>query len=560
MLQSLYIENIAVIEKTSIEFQKGLNILTGETGAGKSILIDALCAVLGERTSKDLVRTGAEKALVTAQFTDLSQEIVREMEEMGIPDEEATLLLQRMIRADGKNVCRANGMPVTISTLKTLGGQLVNIHGQHDGQALLSSDRHMEYIDKMAGGQPLYRRFSVSYNGMKELERELLLLQTDETKKEQKLELLRYQIEELEQADIRPGELEELTRRKSAYLNSEKVQNSLNDSYLSLMGDEEGPGARELLSRASSSLEEAAEYLEELRPVAARLLDLAYEMEDCGDAVRDSLSELAFDPQELEELEERLELLHRLSRKYGPTEEEMAAFLEGARKELDQIEFADARREECAAELARSREETLRLAEEISTLRKESLQRFVERVTGELVFLDMPKVTFVADHQTKELGADGVDRIVFLISVNPGEPPKPLSKIASGGELSRIMLAIKNVLTAHDDVDTLIFDEVDTGVSGSAAQKIGCKLKEVSHNRQVVCITHLAQIAAQADAHLLIHKEISEDKTYTQVTPLDREGRIEEIARIMGGRVVTDLMKKSAQQLLEDAETAENGG
>lgn len=551
MLQSLYIENIAVIEKTSIEFEDGLNVLTGETGAGKSILIDAICAILGERTSRDLVRTGTDKAQVSAVFESLSQEIVSLLEQLGYePDEDGTLLLQRMIKPDGKGACKINGKPATISLLKKLGTHLINIHGQHDSQALLSAEKHIRYIDKVAQNEELLSQFTQCYTAFRKIEKELAETQVDTAQKEQQMDLLNYQINEIEQAEIEIGEMQELVRKRDIYANSEKVIEALNTAYSALVGDEEVRGARDLLTGAANELDRVSGYFEELQDTAAKLQDLSYELEDCTDKIRDSFSELEYDPRELDEIEERLDLLHRLSRKYGKTEEEILEFLENARKELEKIELSDERRERLEQERAVKFEEITHLAEKLSEARKKSLKQFVKRVTEELAFLDMPKVKFVADRRRRELCAEGIDQIEFLISVNPGEEPKPLSKIASGGELSRIMLAIKNVLAENDDVDTLIFDEIDTGVSGSAAQKIGLKLKEVAQNRQVICITHLAQIAAQADAHLLIQKNVQGERTYTEVTPLDHAGRVRELARIMGGIEITDLMLQNAEQMI----------
>lgn len=559
MLTSLQIENIAVIEKAEITFDKGLNILTGETGAGKSIIIDSINAVLGERTTRELVRTGAPFAKVSALFFGLSHAAEQVLKSLDLePEEDGSLLIQRSISSDGRSACRINGQTATVSMLRQLGGELINIHGQHDSQSLLSSEKHIGFIDALAQDEALLEEYHGLYAAYVKIRRALNELQMDEEEKLRKIDLLRFQIDELEAANLQIGERETLTQERTRCLNAEKILQSLRRAYDAINGTEESLGASQLLTDAAAGLQDAARYYGAIESTAQEMLDLSYNLESYADEIRNAFDTLSYDPGDLEQIEERLDLLYKLSRKYGETEEEMLVYLEKARAELDEITFS----EERVQKLDEERRETVRkikaLAVTLSNVRRQAGERFARQVEAELSYLDMPHVRFIVHHEQVKPGPNGADEIEFLISANPGEPPRPLAKIASGGELSRIMLAIKNVLSGSDEIGTLIFDEIDTGVSGRAAQKIALKLKQVSAGRQVICVTHLAQIAAQADCHLLIQKTVRDDQTYTQVDALDFEGRKREIARIMGGMdEITPLQLQSAEELLRAAGISE---
>ena len=559
MLTSLQIENIAVIEKAEITFDKGLNILTGETGAGKSIIIDSINAVLGERTTRELVRTGAPFAKVSALFFGLSHAAEQVLKSLDLePEEDGSLLIQRSISSDGRSACRINGQTATVSMLRQLGGELINIHGQHDSQSLLSSEKHIGFIDALAQDEALLEEYHGLYAAYVKIRRALNELQMDEEEKLRKIDLLRFQIDELEAANLQIGERETLTQERTRCLNAEKILQSLRLAYDAINGTEETAGASQLLTDAAAGLQDAAHYYGAIESTAQEMLDLSYNLESYADEIRNAFDTLSYDPGDLEQIEERLDLLYKLSRKYGETEEEMLAYLEKARAELDEITFS----EERVQKLDEERRETVRkikaLAVTLSNVRRQAGERFARQVEAELSYLDMPHVRFIVHHEQVKPGPNGADEIEFLISANPGEPPRPLAKIASGGELSRIMLAIKNVLSGSDEIGTLIFDEIDTGVSGRAAQKIALKLKQVSAGRQVICVTHLAQIAAQADCHLLIQKTVRDDQTYTQVDALDFEGRKRELARIMGGMdEITPLQLQSAEELLRAAGISE---
>lgn len=559
MLTSLQIENIAVIEKAEITFDKGLNILTGETGAGKSIIIDSINAVLGERTTRELVRTGAPFAKVSALFFGLSHAAEQVLKSLDLePEEDGSLLIQRSISSDGRSACRINGQTATVSMLRQLGGELINIHGQHDSQSLLSSEKHIGFIDALAQDEALLEEYHGLYAAYVKIRRALNELQMDEEEKLRKIDLLRFQIDELEAANLQIGERETLTQERTRCLNAEKILQSLRLAYDAINGTEETAGASQLLTDAAAGLQDAARYYGAIESTAQEMLDLSYNLESYADEIRNAFDTLSYDPGDLEQIEERLDLLYKLSRKYGETEEEMLAYLEKARAELDEITFS----EERVQKLDEERREIVRkikaLAATLSDVRRQAGERFAKQVEAELSYLDMPHVRFIVHHEQVKPGPNGADEIEFLISANPGEPPRPLAKIASGGELSRIMLAIKNVLSGSDEIGTLIFDEIDTGVSGRAAQKIALKLKQVSAGRQVICVTHLAQIAAQADCHLLIQKTVQDDQTYTQVDTLDFEGRKREIARIMGGMdEITPLQLQSAEELLRAAGISE---
>ncbi len=550
MLTSLKIENIAVIESAAIEFGCGFNVLTGETGAGKSIVIDAINAVLGERTSKNLIRTGADSAKVFAVFEDVNADVKAMLKDDGIDCDDDVLIINRVINRDGKNACRLNGCPVTVGMLKNIAERLIDIHGQHDNQALLSPERHCDFIDRFGDCAELILEYRDCYSALCEIRSELRSLTMDECTKAQKIDLLTYQIDELEKAQITVGERDELNERKTLINNSQKVIEALNLAYEALKGD--GAGI-DCVSSAADELSDASGYFTAIGEVSESLNNIRYELEDAAEIIRDRLSELDCDNSELDEIEERLDLLYRLSRKYGSTEEEMLSFLENAEVELNNITFSQERLDKLEIKERETYAAALSLAERLTAARLKAGERLSELICSELEFLDMPNVTFKVSRTETELTQNGADSIEFLISANAGEEPKPLAKIASGGELSRIMLAIKNVLADADNVDTMIFDEIDTGVSGRAAQKIALKLREASVGRQVICVTHLAQIAAQGDVHLYISKSVRDGKTYTQIKPLLSDDRVREIARITGGIEVTELQLQSAREMLENA-------
>lgn len=552
MLSQLYIENIAVIEKAAIDFNNGLNVLTGETGAGKSIVIDSIHAILGERTSRDLVRTGARSAFVSAIFRDLGNGAGDKLAELGYAlEEDGTLMIQREINPDGKAaVCRINARPATVSILKEIGTFLINIHGQHESYDLLSPDLHIGYIDSMGVPEKLLTNYRSAFDRMHQIKSELLSYNMDETQKARKIDLLTYQIEELEAAELHPGEQDELTKLRTMYSNSEKISASLNAAKSALDGDDEIAGALSAVSAAAGALGEAERFFPEIHSLAERVKNIEYDLEDCSAETRDFSSQLAYDPEELERIEIRLDLIYRLGLKYGNSVDHMLDFLENCKEELNNIQLSDENIKRLTKEYEEAKMDAEKLADEISDRRRKTAEIFSAQVKDELKFLDMPNIDFQVQQEHCPLNQLGCDKLQFLISTNAGEPAKPIAKIASGGELSRIMLAIKTVLAGKDDIDTLIFDEVDTGISGSAAQKVGLKLKEVSGNRQVICVTHLAQIAALADTQFLIKKYVHQDKTYTDVTQLDYEGRRQELARIMGGAQITPLMLENAAEML----------
>lgn len=558
MLRTLNIENIAVIEKAKIEFNSGLNVLTGETGAGKSIVVDSINAILGERTSRELVRHGAASAFVSALFTDVNRVVNQKLEEFGIDaEEDNTLLLTRKISAEGKSVCRINGKSATVSMLRELGHILVNIHGQHDSQELLNPDYHYKFIDMLFENGKLLADYKAAFSRLLAVRRRLKALTIDEDAKDKSLELLEYQIKELEAADIRPGELEQLNARKKIIENSEAMLKAYNTAISVISGDEEVNGAALMLSSAGAELEAFSDSSEVSARAASVLANVFEELEDVKNILSREISSLDFDEAEREQIEERLDLLYTLSKKYGSTEEEMLVFLDNARSKRNAILFDDEELERLNTEYDSSYEAVMKLGQQLSDLRKETAKKFELNVKKQLEFLDMPKIQFVVHFDQGILSSTGFDKIEFLISTNPGEPAKPLAKIASGGELSRIMLAIKNIIAYNDTVDTLIFDEIDTGVSGRASRKIGLRLKSVSNSTQVITVTHSAQIAAAADEHFLIRKDFNDNKTYTKVTPLDFDGRKHELARIMGGLEITDTLLESAEELLlsNDGET-----
>lgn len=553
MLSNLQIENIAVIKSASIDFENGFNVMTGETGAGKSIVIDSLNAILGERTSRELIRSGADSASVCAEFQNVGDNVKNELEKLGI-EKDDTLIVSRKLTPDGKNVCRINGMPATVSMLKALGVQLVNIHGQLDNQSLLSPETHCSFIDKLAGSGRELNEFKELYSLYIKKKNELKSLNTDVNEKNRRLDILNYQIEEIQKADIRPGEKDELTEKLGFLRNAEKVLDLLHAAYAALNGDGEMPGAADVAADAASKLLSAADYSSDFTETANGVNDAAMNLSAYTEELRDKIYSLDYDPNETERAEERLDVIYRLSQKYGDSEEDILAYLENAEKERDALSFSDERAEQLRAETEKAYNEALAAAKKLSEIRIEAGKKFSADVERELAFLDMPSVKFIVNDSVGELYENGIDNIEFLLSANAGEEPKPLSKIASGGELSRIMLAIKCVLSELDDIDTLIFDEIDSGVSGRAALKIAAKMKELSKTHQVICVTHLAQIAAFADEHKLISKEEKDGRTYTCIASLDYNGRKYELARIMGGLTVTQSILNSAEELLSSAE------
>lgn len=553
MLSNLQIENIAVIKSASIDFENGFNVMTGETGAGKSIVIDSLNAILGERTSRELIRSGADSASVCAEFQNVGDNVKNELEKLGI-EKDDTLIVSRKLTPDGKNVCRINGMPATVSMLKALGVQLVNIHGQLDNQSLLSPETHCSFIDKLAGSGRELNEFKELYSLYIKKENELKSLNTDVNEKNRRLDILNYQIEEIQKAEIRPGEKDELTEKLGFLRNAEKVLDLLHTAYAALNGDGEMPGAADVAADAASKLLSAADYSSDFTETANGVNDAAMNLSAYTEELRDKIYSLDYDPNETERAEERLDVIYRLSQKYGDSEEDILAYLENAEKERDALSFSDERAEQLRAETEKAYNEALAAAKKLSEIRIEAGKKFSADVERELAFLDMPSVKFIVNDSVGELYENGIDNIEFLLSANAGEEPKPLSKIASGGELSRIMLAIKCVLSELDDIDTLIFDEIDSGVSGRAALKIAAKMKELSKTHQVICVTHLAQIAAFADEHKLISKEEKDGRTYTCIASLDYNGRKYELARIMGGLTVTQSILNSAEELLSSAE------
>lgn len=552
MLKSLNIENIAVIEKADIEFSPGLNVLTGETGAGKSIVVDSINAVLGERTSRELVRNGANEAQVTAVFDDINSSVREKLDEFGIEDDD-TLVLMRRISDKGKSYCRINGVPCTVSMLRQLGEQLVNIHGQHDSQALLNPDTHYRFLDMFADDKELVSEYSKNFKKLLEVRKKLKSLTADAENNDKQSEMLAYEINELTQADIKVGEIEQLHKRKNIILNSQNISDYLTSILTFFNGDDENnAGAENNIASLYSQGEALGEDDSEITAIQSRLLSLSDSIAEIKSFAGDKLNSIEYNENELNAIDERLDMYYHLSNKYGVTEQEMIDYLNDALSKQNAIADYDEELERLNVQYDEVYSSTVEAAKALSLARSESAKQLENEIKEQLEFLDMPKVKFLVDFKQGNLSSTGYDKIEFLISTNPGEPPKPLAKIASGGELSRIMLAIKNILAAKDTVDTLIFDEVDAGVSGRASRKIGLKLKSVGEVCQVICVTHSAQIASAADNHLLIQKEFKNDKTYTKVIHLDFEQRKRELARIMGGMEITDALLKSAEEMLNE--------
>lgn len=552
MLSRLYIENIAVIKQSEINYTLGLNIMSGETGAGKSILIDSIMAVMGERTSRELIRTGAQNAYVSAEFTDLRPAALEALAQLGIEPDEGVVTLCREIKADGRGTCRINGRPVNVTALKTASRQLVNIHGQHDTQSLMDPLSHLRYLDAMTGDSALFDAYHSAYTALVEARQKLRALEVDESEKERRIDMLRYQINDIDSAGIRPGETDRLIRRRDRCRNFEKIRSALGRASAILSGDEDITGAVSMLDDCREELSSVTDVHPDYEALHRRIKDAYFEVADIAEELSAQLGSMEFDPAELEQIEDRLDVLSRIKKKYGG-EEEALAYADNARRELENLVMADERRGQMQQEVMRLKKAAAAAAIALSDQRRETAKNFSRRIREELSFLDMPGVGFEVSFEQKPMEKDGADKVEFLISANPGEPPKPIAKIASGGELSRIMLAIKNVLADSDDVDTLIFDEIDAGVSGRAAYKIGVKLKEASASRQIICITHLSQIAANADTHMLIKKQVADGRTFTQVTELDIDGRIRELARINGGEDITETQLATARELLVQA-------
>lgn len=550
MLKFLHIENIAVIERSDIEFTDGFNVLSGETGAGKSIVIDAINAVLGERTSKELIRAGCDTAEVSAVFGELDNAAAAALSDKGItPDEDGNIIIRRRLSAAGKGLIKLNNRPVTAAELKEIGRHLVNIHGQHDNQALLDPERHLDYIDAVADDDPIKGKYYAEFRELNRIRKELAATETDEDEKRRRVSLLRYQINELESAGIKTGEYEKLQKKLAVARNYQKTAEALSRAYSALKGDDEFDGAVSLLTNAEKSLSTLQD--DEWDKKSAALADAAAAAEDVSAALYDFLENAETADINPDEINSRLETLDKLMAKYGGSEEEMLAFLEKAREELNDTEFSDKKAAELSALLDDATERLIALGEELTAARKKAAAEFEKQVCDILSYLNMPDVRFTVQFSKGRYTKRGCDTAEFMISANRGESVKPLCKIASGGELSRVMLAIKSVLLGRDPVGTMIFDEIDTGISGYTAGKVGTQLKRVAENRQVICVTHLAQIAAMADTHLLIEKKADKDRTFTSVSPLSYEQRINEIARIMSGTQMTENLYNSAKELLD---------
>ena len=548
MLHLLHIENIAVIEQADIVFDSGLNVLTGETGAGKSIVIDAISAILGERTYRDLIRTGCDRASVSAVFRNVPRH--EWFSDKQIPYDAEELLIQREIHADGKNVCRVNGRPVTVSILRELGAKLINIHGQHDTQTLFDESTHLQYLDLFGDSDAVLNSYVESYDICKDVLQQVKRLSMDEGERLRKVEMLRYQLEEIDRANLRADEDTELKSRQKILQNSERLSDGLRLASDALLGGDDFEGAVSMIDAAQRELSRLGNIDSRFETIANALAELRYNVQDHAEEVRAELEELAYSGEELERIESRLDVLHRLCKKYGTTVSDVLDYAERSREELTEIEFSDAKLDELKATLEKTKSVAESRAHELTQTRKKVAEMLRERIESELSQLDMPNIRFAAEFQECELCETGVDMVRFLMSANIGEALKPMSKVASGGELARIMLAMKNVLAEKDDIPTMIFDEVDAGVSGRAAQKVAEKLLSVSAGKQVFCVTHLPQIAAIADCHLLITKSVRDMRTFTSVLPLDKQGRVEELARIIGGSDITDNTRKSAEDML----------
>lgn len=549
MLSCLQIENVAVIQKAEVHFQPGLNVLTGETGAGKSILIDSINAILGNRTSKDLVRTGASKAVIRASFAQIPDVVLDKLEAAGY-ERSAELLLSREITAEGKSSCRINGMPTTAAVLRELCGGLININGQHDSVGLLNPAHHLSILDDYAQNAKLYQEYYVLYRSLVKVKKELDAMITDEAEKQRRIDLLSYQVQEIEEAGLTAGEEQTLEARRKVLANASTIRDRVAKAHALLSGDDDTPGAVDLLGEASNAMDTAAQLDESLSGVSGTLMDLYYSAKDAAAELIDRLDAYDTNDAELDEIEQRLDLLYRLKRKYGDTVEDIIAFGQKAREELEQIQFSEQRHGQLQAEKLRLYGLAREKAEALTQTRLKAFDELNARITDTLQFLNMPGVRMTLHHARGPLASHGQDSVEFYISTNAGEAPKPLARIASGGELSRITLAIKNALADRDAVPTVIYDEIDSGVSGKAAGRIGEVLRQSARGHQILCITHTAQIAALADCHLLIQKNVTNDRTYTEIHPLDTEGRVEALARLISGDHVTELSRANAREML----------
>ena len=547
MLSLLHIENIAVIECADISFDQGFNVLTGETGAGKSIVIDAISAILGERAYRDMIRTGTSMASVRAVFCGVPE--LPWFEENGVEYDPETVIM-RQIHLDGKNVCRVNGSLVSVSILRKLGIQLINIHGQHDSASLFDEDNHLTFLDAFGDSQEKLASYGTCYEKVAALRRQIDRMTMDEGEKLRRMETLKYQIAEIEKADLEAGEDETLEQRRKILQNAEKLSDGMQEAVACLYGGDDTDGAASLLAQAEYALGRLARFTDAYTALHERVSDLMYQVQDAAEELRDARDDLSYSSDELEQIESRLDVIHKLRRKYGVTCADILEYLEKAKKELDDIEFADDHLARLKKKLAEAEKEAWDAALSLRASRKAAAEYISERILTELAQLDMPRVQFSCEFRELELTANGADAVAFYMSANAGEALKPMSKVASGGELARIMLAMKNVLAEKDQVNTLIFDEVDTGVSGRAAQKVAEKLRAVAQHKQVLCVTHLPQLAALANTHLLIAKSERDGRTYTTVTPLDLEGRKRELARIIGGTNITETTLKSAEEML----------
>ena len=550
MLSSLQIENVAVIQKANVHFEKGLNVLTGETGAGKSILIDSINAILGNRTSKDLVRTGAAKAVIRAAFENVPPAVLDSLEKAGYERSEA-LLLSREITAEGKSTCRINGMPATAAILRELCGGLININGQHDSVGLLNPAHHESILDAYAQNRTEYQEYYAVYRELVKIKRELDAQITDESEKQRRIDLLSYQVQEIEDAALTAGEEQTLESRRKVLSNASTIRDRIAQCYALLSGDDETPGAVDLLGEASNAVDAAAQLDGELSTSAGQLLDLYYNAKDAAADLIGRLDAYETNDAELDEIEQRIDLIYKLKRKYGDTVEDIIAFGQKAREELELIQSSQERVEHLQAEQHRLYVLAREKAETLTQTRLKAFEELNKRISGTLDFLNMPGVRMTLHHARGPLASHGQDSIEFYISTNPGEAPKPLAKIASGGELSRITLAIKNAMADKDAVPTVIYDEIDSGVSGKAASRIGEVLRQSAEGHQILCITHTAQIAALADCHLLIQKNIANERTYTEIHPLDEDGRVDALAHLISGAHVPELSRANAREMLE---------
>lgn len=551
LLNLLYIENVAVIEKAEMEFKKGFNVLTGETGAGKSIIIASINALLGGKISKDMIRSGVDYAFVSGSFSVDSDEVLDILSKYGYnTDDENELILQRKLSISGKSTCRINGRPTTLTILKEVAGYLVNIHGQHESYNLMSSDKHINYIDNMGSLEKLKREYRKNLTVLREYKRKLNNAKNDDSHRERQIDLLKYQINEIEEANPQIGEYEKLIEERKRIENAQDIIQSLSKVDSAFSGENEYRGCLSVIQDCGNTLDEISEYFTQAEKLSQRITNAFYELQDCVQEISSLIESVDTDPYRLEEIEERLDILYRLSKKYGSTTEEILNFCDDAKRELEQLEDYEFNIENLNKSYNESFETTKKLALQLSKKRKEISQEFMLKVKNEMVYLDMPNVTLKVNIERCPLNENGCDKLEFLISANLGEEPKPVSKIASGGELSRMMLAITNVLAQDNMVETMIFDEVDTGISGSASQKVGYKLKSLSEKRQVICITHQAQIACLADEHFLIKKYTDNNRTYTKVELMDFEQRKYELARIIGGVSITELTLKHAEEML----------